>query len=181
MRDKTLKTKISARKQYIDSVEKTRREREEKAASERATLKLALKARNISTRMTDQPPNLEDAVIKLDNAMDPSSTLAFPVILLYPTHSQSDFIKAFSEREKLDQHLDYIFPLPWDEQHEYTPEKVECYIETTAGGLVKAGKKMALLRILNTGKIEIVDGLLKVNVLPKAKAAGWIDVLKARP
>lgn len=48
-------TKIDARKQYIDSVEKARREREEKAASERATMKLALRSRNILTRSTEKP------------------------------------------------------------------------------------------------------------------------------
>ncbi|KAF1848503.1 TPR repeat protein-like protein [Cucurbitaria berberidis CBS 394.84] len=175
-----LHTKIAARKAYIESVEKARRAREEKAASERATLNLALKSRNILTRMSGQPPDLEDAAIKLEDVMDPSSTLTFPVILLYPTHSQSDFIKAFSEREKLDQHLDYIFPLPWDEQHVYTIENVEAYMETAAGGLIKVGKKMSLGKVLGSGKTEIVDGLVRISVLPKDKAADWIEEFKKR-
>ncbi|KAF2853884.1 TPR repeat protein-like protein [Plenodomus tracheiphilus IPT5] len=177
---KTLKTKITARKNYIASVEKARREREEKAASERATLKLALKARNIMTRTTEQPPDLEDAETKLLDPMDPSSLLTFPVILLYPTDSQSDFIKAFSEREKLDQHLDYIFPLPWDEKHEYTVDNVEAYMETTVGGLIKVGKKMSLGKVLGSGKTEVVDGLVRISVVPKDKAAAWIEEFKKR-
>ncbi|KAF7673064.1 hypothetical protein GT037_009015 [Alternaria burnsii] len=177
---KALKTKIDARKQYIDSVEKARREREEKAASERATMKLALRSRNILTRSTEKPPDLEDATVRLENSLDPSSTLAVPVILLYPMHSQSDFIKAFSEKEKLDEHLDYIFPLPWDEQHEYTIDNVESYMETAAGGLIKVGKKMSLGKVLGSGKPEIVDGLVTISVVPKDKAAGWIEEFKKR-
>jgi hypothetical protein len=177
---KALKIKVTSRKAYIDSVEKTRREREAKVASERATLKLALKSRNILSRTTEQPPDMEDAVIKLENAMDPSSTLTFPVIILYPTESQSDFIKAFSEKEKLGEHLEYIFPLPWDTQHEYTVENVEAYMETSAGGLIKVGKKMSLGKVLGSGKPEVVDGLVSISVVPKDKAAGWIEEFKKR-
>ncbi|KAF1836350.1 tetratricopeptide repeat protein 4 [Decorospora gaudefroyi] len=176
----TLKTKIDARRKYIESVEKARRAREEKTASERATLKLALKSRNILTRSTDKAPDLEDAAVKLENSMDPSSALSFPVILLYPMHSQSDFIKAFADKERLDQHLDYIFPLPWDEQHEYTVNGVEAYMETCAGGLIKVGKKMSLGKVLGSGKPEVVDGLVTINVVPKDKAAGWIEEFKKR-
>lgn len=175
-----LQAKITARKQYVASVEAGRRAREEKAASERATLTLALKARNIMTRSTETPPDLEDAAMKLQDPMDPSSLLTFPVILLYPTDSQSDFVKAFSEREKLEEHLDYIFPLPWDEKHEYTVENVEAYMETTAGGLIKVGKKMTLGKVLGSGKTEVVDGLVRISVVPKDKAAGWIEEFKKR-
>lgn len=177
---KALQTKIETRKKYVESVEKARREREAKAASERATLQLALKSRNILTRNTDKAPDLEDATVKLENSMDPSSTLTFPVILLYPMDSQSDFIKAFSEKEKLDQHLDYIFPLPWDQKHEYTVENVEAYMETAAGGLIKVGKKMSLGKVLGSGKPEIIDGLVSISVVPKDKAAGWIEEFKKR-
>ncbi|PSN64600.1 TPR repeat protein-like protein [Corynespora cassiicola Philippines] len=177
---KALSTKISARQAYIESVEKARREREEKAASEEATLKLALRSRNIPTKSTDQAPDLEDAAIKLSNPLDPSSALTFPVILLYPTHSQSDFIKAFSETERLGQHLDYIFPLPWDTEHEYTAEEVEAYMETSAGGLIKVGKKMSLGKVLGSGKCEIVDGLVRMSIVPKSRAAAWIEEFKKR-
>jgi hypothetical protein len=116
----------------------------------------------------------------LETPLDPTSELCFPVILLYPLHSQSDFVKAFSERENITEHLDYIFPLPWDEQKVYTPEGIEAYMETTAGGLIKAGKKMALGKILGSGKVEVTDGLVKINVVPKEKAAGWIAEFKRR-
>lgn len=94
--------------------------------------------------------------------------------------SQSDFVKAFSEREKLDDHLSYIFPLPWDTNHEYAMDKVEAYMETSSGGLIKVGKKMSLGKVLGSGKPEIVDGLVTVSVVPKDKAAGWIEEFKKR-
>ncbi|KAF2640277.1 TPR repeat protein-like protein [Massarina eburnea CBS 473.64] len=171
---KALQTKITARKAYIESIEKARQEREAKAASERATLALALKARGIKTRTTEQAPDLEDASIKLENPMDPSSTLTFPVILLYPSHGQSDFVKAFSEFDTITQHLDYIFPLPWDESKEYSPDGVEAYMETLNGGLMKVGKKMKLHKILGSGKCDIADGLVRINIVPKGRAEDFI-------
>jgi hypothetical protein len=143
-------------------------------------LVLALKARNIPSRTTDKAPDAEDAVVKLSDPLDASSTLSVPVVFLYPVHLQSDFIKSFEEGQSLNDHLSYIFPLPWDEKSEYTPAKVECYIETVSGGLIKAGKKLSLLKILASGKIEIVDGLLRVHVVPKDKAAEWIQDFKVK-
>jgi hypothetical protein len=177
---KALKDKVSKRKHHVESVDKARKEREARVASERLTLQLALKSRSILTRKTEHPPDLEDAQLKLENPLDPSSTLTFPVILLYPTDSQSDFIKAFSEKEKLGEHLDYIFPLPWDDKHQYTPEGVEAYMETSAGGLIKVGKKMSLGKVLGSGKPEVVDGLVSITVVPKDRAAGWIEEFKKR-
>lgn len=174
----TLSAKIIKRKQILDELQRKRQEREERERKEAATLKLALKSRNIPTRNSEKPPEMEDATVTLEDPLNPASTLSLPVMFLYPVHMKSDFIKTFSEAESVGQHLTYIMPLPWDERHEYTPEKVECYVETAAGGLIKAGKKMSLLRILSTGKVEIVDGMIKVNVLPKDKAAAWIERYK---
>ncbi|KAI4733408.1 TPR repeat protein-like protein [Aureobasidium sp. EXF-12298] len=174
-----LQDKIAKRRTQIERAEREQREREEKARREKETLALALKGRKIATRSTTTaPPQLEDAAIQLEDPNDASSTLSFPCLLLYPLHSQTDFIKSFAEDESVGQHLEYIFPLPWDEDEQYLPENVECYIETKAGGLVKAGKKMALLRILNTGKVEIVDSLLRINVVPKNRAQEWVDNFK---
>ncbi|KAF2799464.1 TPR repeat protein-like protein [Melanomma pulvis-pyrius CBS 109.77] len=177
---KLLSSKITARQTYLDSVAKVRREREEKAASEKSTLNLALRSRGIQTQSTEKAPDLEDAAVKLSDSLDPSSTLSFPAILLYPIHSQSDFVKAFSEKEKIAQHLEYIFPLPWDLSNEYTVDGVDAYMETTVRGLIKVGKKMSLGKILGSGKVEVVDGLVKINIVPKEKAAGWIEEFKKR-
>ncbi|CAD0107654.1 unnamed protein product [Aureobasidium uvarum] len=143
-----LQDKIAKRRAQIERAEREQREREEKARREKETLALALKGRNIATRSTTTAP------------------------------PQLEDAASFAEDESVGQHLEYIFPLPWDEDEQYLPENVECYIETKTGGLVKAGKKMALLRILNTGKVEIVDSLLRINVVPKNRAQEWVDNFK---
>lgn len=177
---KLLDTKIKARKQLLDDLNRKRRERKERQKQEAATLKLALKSRNIPTRTTEKGPDMEDASMSLEDPLNPASTLTLPAVFLYPIHLQSDFIKAFSEAESVGQHLTYTMPLPWDEKHEYTPQGVECYVETISGGLIKAGKKMSLLRILASGKVELVDGMLRVNVVPKDKVAAWIEGFKQK-
>jgi hypothetical protein len=172
--------KITARKQVLDKKQRERHERETRAAAEKEAVKMALKTRKIRYRETSNPPEMEDAVVKLESALDPSSTLSIPVLLLYPVHAQSDFIKVFQENETLVDHLSYVFPVPWDGQNEYTPSSVDCYIETASGGLIKAGKKLPLLQILSSGKVELVDGLLKIQVIPHAKATEWIEEYKRR-
>lgn len=177
---KTLSDKISKRKEHLAAVEKQRREREERQRAEQKTLLLALKERNIKSRTTDKKPDMEDAELRLESPLDLHSKLIIPVILLYSVDMQSDFIKAFKEDETITQHLEYILPLPWDGDAEYKLDQVDCYIETFAGGLIKAGKKLPLIKILGSGKVELVDGLLRVHVIPKSKADGWVEEFKKR-
>jgi hypothetical protein len=123
---------------------------------------------------------MEDSAISLADVNDPKSVLNFPVIFLYPLEAQSDFVKACAEDETLGDHLEYILPPPWDQDGEYAPEETECYMETVSGGLIKAGKKLILLKLLSGGKIEVTDDLVKVNVVPKKKAATFIEEFKKR-
>lgn len=46
--------------------------------------------------------------------------------------------------------------------------------------LIKVGRKMTLLEVLGGGKVVVWDGLVRVNVLLKGKAAGWIEEVKKR-
>lgn len=74
-----------------------------------------------------------------------------------------------------------MLPPPWDARGEYgTLDAVECYVETAAGGLIKAGKKVALAKLLGGGNVEVVDGLVRIFVLPKARAGEWIEQFKLR-
>ncbi|KAF4628940.1 hypothetical protein G7Y89_g9207 [Cudoniella acicularis] len=156
-------------------------EREKRKRLEEVTLKAALKARGIKVRKTAQPPEMEDAKIELvPDPIDPTSAISFPTILLYPLHLESDFIKSFNETEPLGHHLSYILPLPWDTKYEYTPNSVECFMETTSGGLIKVGKKVSLLKVLTSGSVEVVDEVVKIFVVPKAKADSWIAEFKKK-
>ncbi|KAF4971904.1 hypothetical protein FSARC_1409 [Fusarium sarcochroum] len=165
---------IIKRAKEIDARRKRDAEREAKEKRRALLIKAALRARNIPTRTTSQPPEMEDAGIALlPDPDDPRSTLAFPTVLLYPLHLESDFVKAFEETHSLEDHLSYIFPLPWDKEGAYTPAGVEAYVETKQGGLLKMGKRVSLLKVLGTGKVEVVDEVVRIFVVPKDKAEAW--------
>jgi hypothetical protein len=123
---------------------------------------------------------MEDARIQLvPDPADPTSTLTFPTVLLYPLALESDFIKSFNETETLGSHLDYILPVPWDKVL-YTPKAVECYMETVAGGLVKVGRNVTLLKILTSANVEVVDEVVRIFVVPKSKAESWVQEFKRK-
>lgn len=173
---------IAARQQTLDAAETRRRDEEARRRRVALTLAAALRAREIRERATGAPPQLEDdARVRLEpDPLSPTSSLVFPVVFLYPLEAQSDFIKAVGETDTLGQHLNYMLPPPWDSAGQYRPAAVDCYMETATGGLVKVGKKLSLLRILAGGRVEVVDGLVTVNVVPVRRAAAWISEARAR-
>ena len=177
----TLRTKLEASDKARNALQQKQPEEAERIVKERTMLATALQARHIQIRNTAQPPDMEDAIIHLaPDPLSPTSALHFPVVILYPLHAQSDFIKAFSETDTIPQHLDYILPLPWDEKQDYKIESVEYYMETGTGGLVKVGKNVTLGKILGTEGVEIVDGLVRINVLLKDRTNIWIAEMKTR-
>lgn len=143
-----------------------------------AALRRALETRGVKVRKSALPPDTGDARMELVEDGG-EGTLTFPVLLLYPVHYESDFIKAFSEKESLVQHFGYVFPVPWDKAGEYSANLVECFMETITGGLVKVGKKVALSKVVSMDNVEVVDGVVKIHVIPKAKAEGWVAEFKA--
>ncbi|PHH50660.1 Hsp70/Hsp90 co-chaperone cns1 [Ceratocystis fimbriata CBS 114723] len=174
-----VKEATEKRRAFIEAKKKADEEREATKKRRELLVRTALEARKITVRNTEKPPDMEDAAIRLaPNEDDPTSSLTFPTMLLYPTDYESDFIKAWSELDSLEAHLDYIFPLPWDTEQKYSIANVECYMETVSGGLLKIGKKLSLLRILSGGKVEVVDQVVKIFVVPKNKSEAWIKEFK---
>ncbi|KAH0532081.1 hypothetical protein TsFJ059_000819 [Trichoderma semiorbis] len=172
---------IIKRATTLNELKRKAAEREAKKQRRALLLKTAIAARGIKMRTTEQPPEMEDAKVRLlPDEDDPSSELAFPTVLLYPLHLESDFIKAFHETHSLEDHLGYIFPLPWDNEGQYTLAGVTCYIETKEGGLIKIGKKVPLLKVLAGGKVEVVDEVVRIFVLPTSKAEGWVKEFKEK-
>ncbi|KAI0203789.1 TPR-like protein [Astrocystis sublimbata] len=170
-------------KRAEETTARQKRDAETLAREKRRALliKAALKARGIHTRTTPQPPEMEDAGIKLEpDPDDPTSYLVLPTVLLYPVHLESDFIKAFEETHTLADHLSYVFPLPWDQENAYTMNGVECYMETIKGGLIKIGKSLSLLKVLSSGKVEVVDEVVRIFILPIAKASDWVEEFKMK-
>ncbi|KAI3322169.1 TPR-like protein [Xylariaceae sp. AK1471] len=178
---KTVAKEIIAKAEEADARQRREAERLAKEKRREMLIKVALKARGIRTRATAQPPEMEDAGVKLvPDPDDPASHLSFPTVLLYPAQLESDFVKAFNETETLADHLGYVFPLPWDREAAYTLAGVECYMETVAGGLIKVGKKVPLLKVLAGGKVEVVDEVVRIFILPKAQAAAWVEEFKMK-
>ncbi|KAL7781635.1 HSP90 associated protein [Trichoderma afarasin] len=172
---------IIKRATTLNELKRKAAEREAKKQRRALLLKTAIAARGIKMRTTEQPPEMEDAKVRLTpDEDDPSSELAFPTVLLYPLHLESDFIKAFHETHSLEDHLSYIFPLPWDNEGQYNVAGVTCYIETKEGGLIKMGKKVPLLKVLAGGKVEVVDEVVRIFVLPTSKAEGWVKEFKEK-
>ncbi|KAH0533498.1 hypothetical protein GP486_009002, partial [Trichoglossum hirsutum] len=143
-------------------------------------LQEALKSRNITTRSTATQPLLPDPSARILLG-DDDNMLYFPTLVLYPLTLQSDFISKLREDELLAQRLLDMLPPPWDgpREYEYTPAAVECYMETAAGGLVKVGKKVPVGKVLGSGKVDVVDGVVRVLVVPREKSAKWIEEFKA--
>lgn len=178
---KTLAGQIERKRAaQADLLAKEQKEKESKQR-QRIALVSALKARNIGMRGSQKPPDLDDAEVHLTpDPESPKSSLVFPAIFLYPMHAQSDFVKKFGELETISDHLQYIFPLPWDEEGLYRLSGIDCFMDTITGGLVKVGKKLSLLKLLSNGKTEVLDGLVKIHVIPTSLAPKWIEEMKAR-
>ncbi len=178
---KKLLGQIRARAKVKEEQDRRRLAEQKRKRQEQLVLEAALKARNIQLRGSKHAPNLEDAVIRLSpDPLSPKSLLEFPVMLLYPMHNQSDFIKAWAEKDAIAHHLSYILPLPWDKENAYKQSTVDCYMDTVGGGLMKIGKKLTLLEALSNGKTEIVDGLVRIYVVPVSLASQWIDEVKRK-
>jgi tetratricopeptide (TPR) repeat protein len=178
---KKLLEQIRSRARVKEAQDRRRLVEQKTKQRERQVLDTALEARRIKLRGSREPPNLEGASIRLSpDPLSPTSLLEFPVMLLYPTHNQSDFIKAWAEKDAITDHLSYILPLPWDDKNEYKLASVDCYMDTNTGGLMKIGKKLTLLEVLSNGKTEIVDGLVRIYVVPVSRAPEWIDEIKRK-
>jgi len=178
-----LADQIVAKAQEVDRKRKKAEAAELRRKQELYVLRAALQARGIKTRSTPQPPEMEDARIRLvPDPVDPTSALVFPTVLLYPLKLQSDFVKEFGETETLGSRLDVVLGerAEWDGEGEYRPRGVECYMETPAGGLVKVGRGASLLKVLSGGKVEVVDQVVRVFVVPTAKAGAWVEEFKRK-
>ncbi|RMZ80070.1 hypothetical protein DV737_g3150, partial [Chaetothyriales sp. CBS 132003] len=172
---------IRARAAEMEKRDRRRRAEQKRKQAERDMLDKVLAARGVKLRGTARQPSLDDAVIRLSpDPLSATSLLEFPVMLLYPMHHQSDLIKAWAEKDDLSQHLSYILPTPWDDKQLYTLSSVDCYMDTITGGMMKVGKKLKLLEVLSNGKTEVVDGLVRIYVVPTSLAGQWINEVKQR-
>lgn len=144
-------------------------------------------------------------MIHLEDPLKVTSRLFFPVLVLYPVEGESDFLKKVGEGDGWGDVLQLVLGEeggregrggggevgsagegqtnagpPWDTNREYTISNVESFMETKEGGMVKVGKKVRLLDMLSNGKVEVLDGIVRVFVVPKGKVKEWVEDMKAR-
>lgn len=115
----------------------------------------------------------------------------FPVFLVYPQHSTSDFISHFAEHTTFKDQLAAVFPeggqtANWDQNREYHASNLAVYVITRLQRLLKVGGKMTLADVfLRAGAVveqggkqvqdglELRDGCLSFVVVPKGVVETW--------
>ncbi|KAG1941012.1 tetratricopeptide repeat protein [Pimephales promelas] len=84
--------------------------------------------------------------------MDEQGVLHWPVLFLYPEHSQTDFISAFCENSSFMDHLALMFGdelPPWDTERKYQPQNLQLFFEDPEKGhLYQVDLEKSLLNVL---------------------------------
>ncbi|ODV90284.1 hypothetical protein CANCADRAFT_56839 [Tortispora caseinolytica NRRL Y-17796] len=175
---------LASRREYLDKVEAASREREEKRKLNAAALLQAKKHYKLlfqkSLGSSDSMPAGDIALLDQNNdpatAFTEDTSLYFPVVILYPLVLQSDYIESWEQSITPAEQLEQLFsqPAPWDEHNEYTKSSVELFADTPSAGLLKVGKNIPLIKILENGKVPLLDGIVRLYVTPKRRSSEFI-------
>ncbi|CCH43616.1 Tetratricopeptide repeat protein [Wickerhamomyces ciferrii] len=182
-----------ASKQLLNQIEKRKHELETLAAKREAEilrkqilqdkLKTAINGRNYTIIKTARPAEmLSDAKLSLEDPDDIESQLIFPAMIIYPTTDEFDFVASVSELSSPWEIMELVLQRPeeWfkDPKHEnFSPKKLDAYMESESGGLIKIGKKATLNKALSTlkPKIPLFDDALKIYFVPRIDAEKWLS------
>ncbi|KAF8679827.1 Ribosomal protein S7e [Rhizoctonia solani] len=182
---------VIAQKELNVEVNKARQkaEAEEKEKAKKAALSLALQHHGITVLKDNTDP---EHLPFLDPPTPPyptSAQLICRVVLVYPQYGQTDLIVRFSTEDTLGAHLDSILPdpetgsdvpfAPWDEKQEYISNKVNVYVKTRKGRVLRLGRNKILADICKTAKgkegeddgLVIGQGVVAFVVVPKGSLA----------
>ena len=96
--------------------------------------------------------------------VDEDGLVHWPVMFVYPETMQTDAVEDFVEADSLQQHLDVMFspdapPLNWDDEHEYTRDKLELYYLSHAA-------RPLLLEQLTEVSLPVWDNMLAREFQP---------------
>uniref|UniRef100_A0A671RWL5 Probable proline--tRNA ligase, mitochondrial n=2 Tax=Sinocyclocheilus anshuiensis TaxID=1608454 RepID=A0A671RWL5_9TELE len=101
--------------------------------------------------------------------MDEQGVLHWPVLFLYPEHSQTDFISAFCENSSFMDHLAVMFGEelpPWDSERKYQPQNLQLFLENPEkGNLYQVDLEKSLLNILQHQRCSVKAGTPSFIVL----------------
>ncbi|KAL8806436.1 MAG: hypothetical protein Q9182_001351 [Xanthomendoza sp. 2 TL-2023] len=183
----TLETRIANQKFAFDVAETQRRERRERKRDEERVLAAAIAERGIRIRSTKEEVDLEDAVMRVvPDALGlagsgSGSELWFPVLVVYPLVGRTDFVKGVGEGERVGGVLEVVLKggVGWDDDGgEYVIGGVKVFMETVGGGVVKVGGKVRWGDVLKGGKVEVVDGVVRIFVVPGGRVGEWVEGMK---
>ncbi|KAK6201687.1 uncharacterized protein RJT21DRAFT_37328 [Scheffersomyces amazonensis] len=180
---KAVLDKVVAKQKSIEEARlKKERELEHKKMVQ-SILDNSIKLRHYTIIKSSAPADLlEDAKIRLEDEKDYESQLIFPAMILYPTTDEFDFIAEVGELTSPLEILEMVLnrPREWfeDPKHkDFTVKKLECYMETETGGLIKVGKKISINNALmnEKPKAPLFDNGLRLYVVPKTQSADWLS------
>nr|XP_055069498.1 tetratricopeptide repeat protein 4 isoform X2 [Misgurnus anguillicaudatus] len=101
--------------------------------------------------------------------MDEQGLLHWPVLFLYPEHSQTDFISAFCENSSFIDHLAVMFGEelpPWDTERKYRPQNLQLFFEDhEKGNLYQVDLEKSLLNVLQNQRCTVKAGTPSFIVL----------------
>eukprot|EP00128_Syssomonas_multiformis_P010296 Colp12_sorted_trinity150504_noHs@2747 len=166
-RQTAVKKKAEAsKKKRIEEREKAK-ERERNEALKKALLDRNVKIVEHGTNdsifadsdWADLLANPTDKKVKLND----DGKLSWPVFFLYPEAQQYDVVEALHEDTALVDMLHHMFetPPPWDENHNYKPEKLQVLYECHEGGrarLLRINANRTLKQILSAPEVTVIGG-----------------------
>lgn len=146
-------------------------------------LSLAIKLRGIEVIHSLRPTEfLDGAVLKLEDPMDVESQLVFPAMILYPTIDEFDYVAEVGELTEPADLLRMLLDRPKEwfadpKRKNFNLKSLQCYLETSTGGLVKIGKKAAINSALMAEKVKapLFDNGLRLYVVPKEEFEDWVQ------
>lgn len=191
--NKPLKDMLHTVMTKVALIEEAKRRKEQEAHQlklEKDLLENAVKIRNIHLIKSARPAEfLENVSLRLEDPADFESQLIFPAMVLYPTIDEFDFVAEISELSTPSEIISIVLDRPqlWFEKpgHGKFKKPLECYMETTSGGLVKVGKKAPINAAL-MANAPLFDNALRLYVIPKCESQSWLlrwnkeDALKKR-
>lgn len=173
---------ISAKEAALLAAKQLKERAEKEKEMKHTILSNAIQLRHIETVRSSRPVELlEGAKIRLEDEVDHELQLIFPAMVLYPTTDEFDYVAEVSELLTPNDILDIVLARPdaWfaEEKHRaFAGRKVDCYMETVSGGLVKVGRKMAVNQALMSDKLKapLFDNGLRMYVVPKVDSEKWL-------
>ncbi|RLV93079.1 Hsp70/Hsp90 co-chaperone CNS1 [Spathaspora sp. JA1] len=173
---------IQSKQEQIKQVELKRAQKKQHEEYIATILENSIKLRHFEIIKTSKPAEaLVNSKIRLEDEKDYQSQLIFPAMILYPTIDEFDYIDEISELTTPLELLEMILnrPKEWfqDPKHtNFTVKNLQCFMETTSGGLVKVGKKIEINNALmnDKPKAPLFDNALRLYVVPKQDVDGWL-------